>query len=137
MADIKFMDLSENDNPATTDSILIGNEENGLKRTTLGKLSGMFAINGLFHFEEVKQAFMAGTNVYNLQAPNVEGYTFAFWLSPYTYGVSHTFYICWTLAQNTKTFTTDQITAADTVGDQYYPNPGVGAFAVYVKENVA
>ena len=29
MADIKFMDLSENGNPATTDSVLIGNSQDG------------------------------------------------------------------------------------------------------------
>ena len=30
MADVKFMDLSQNDNPATTDSVLIGNSVDGL-----------------------------------------------------------------------------------------------------------
>ena len=29
MADVKFMDLSQNDNPATTDSLLIGNANDG------------------------------------------------------------------------------------------------------------
>lgn len=137
MADIKFMNLSENDNPAATDSILIGNEDNGLKRTTLYKLSGMFAIHGLFHFEEVKQAFKANTNNYSLQAPNIEGYKFVFWLAPYTYGKSHSFYVSTPLSSTTSVFTSEQITVDDTVGDQWFPNPGVGAIAVYVKENVA
>ena len=137
MADIKFMNLSENDNPAATDSILIGNEDNGLKRTTLDKLSGMFAIHGLFHFEEVKQAFKANTNNYSLQAPNIEGYKFVFWLAPYTYGKSHSFYVSTPLSSTTSVFTSEQITVDDTVGDRWFPNPGVGAIAVYVKENVA
>ena len=53
MADIKFMDISENDNPATTDSILVGNQDNGVKRTTLGKIGDMFAIHNLIHTETV------------------------------------------------------------------------------------
>lgn len=137
MADIKFMDISENDNPATTDSILVGNQDNGVKRTTLGKIGDMFAIHGLFHFEEVKQAFKANTNHYSLQAPNIEGYKFVFWLAPYTYGGSHSFYASSPLSSTTLVFTSEQITVDDTVGDQWFSNPGVGAIAVYVKENVA
>ena len=54
MADIKFMQLSENGNPATTDSVLIGNSQDGLKRTTLGTIGNMFAVHGLLHFENVQ-----------------------------------------------------------------------------------
>ena len=137
MTDIKFMDLSENDNPATTDSILIGNEDNGLKRTTLGKLGDMFAIHGLFTFKAVEQAFKAGTGVYTLQAPSVEGYQFAFWLAPYTYGAAHSFYATGASTATTQVYTADNITTKDTAGDSYVSHPGVGAIAVYVKSNVA
>ena len=81
MADIKFMDISENDNPATTDSILVGNKDNGLKRTTLGKLGDMFSVHGLLHLEDVKTILKADTISYAIAAPVVDGYSFAFWLS--------------------------------------------------------
>ncbi|WP_405077242.1 hypothetical protein ACIUDV_05850 [Limosilactobacillus reuteri] len=53
MADVKFMDLSQNDNPATTDSVLIGNSTDGLKRTTVGAIGNLFAVKGLLHFETI------------------------------------------------------------------------------------
>ena len=83
MADIKFMDLSQNDDPATTDSILVGNQDNGLKRTTLGKIGDMFAVHGLFKFEQVSSLVNvdSGHLSINITAPAVDGYTFAFWLN--------------------------------------------------------
>ena len=86
MADIKFMDISENDNPATTDSILVGNQDNGVKRTTLGKIGDMFAVHNLLHTETVTVNMKNGTPTYVINAPSVEGYTFAFWLSSSTLG---------------------------------------------------
>lgn len=93
MADVKFMNLSENDNPSTTDSVLIGNASDGLKRTSLGSIVNLAKIAGpALHLEYVE-----GTNnpsatddmakrTVNIQAPNVPGYTFAFWLSSATLG---------------------------------------------------
>lgn len=83
MADVKFMDLSENDNPATTDSILIGNSTDGLKRTSVGAIANLFSLKGLFHFETVWATNAAGPpNQIRVTAPDVPGYTFAFWLEP-------------------------------------------------------
>lgn len=93
MADIKFMDISENNNPATTDSILVGNKDNGLKRTSLGNLANMFAVHGLLHFEQTSTLFKAQTINYSIAAPDVEGYQFAFWLSPATIGWTASTYI--------------------------------------------
>lgn len=93
MADVKFMDLSENDNPATTDSILIGNSTGGLKRTSVGAIVNLFSLKGLFHFETVtaqtNPASTVPSNV-SITAPDVPGYTFAFWLSPSP--ISHAYY---------------------------------------------
>ena len=92
MADIKFMDISENNNPATTDSILIGNKDNGLKRTSLGAIGDLFAVKGLLHFETITVTNNPTSpdpnakNSVDIKAPDVPGYTFAFWLAPSTRG---------------------------------------------------
>lgn len=93
MADVKFMDLSENDNPATTDSVLIGNASDGLKRTSLGNIVNLAKIAGpVVHLEYVEgTSNPAATDdttkrTVNIQAPNVPGYTFVFWLSSATIG---------------------------------------------------
>lgn len=92
MADVKFMDLSQNDNPATTDSVLIGNSADGLKRTTVGAIGDLFAVKGLFHFETITgtnnptSSDLEAKNSVPIQAPDVPGYTFAFWLAPSTRG---------------------------------------------------
>ena len=93
MADIKFMDISENNNPATTDSILVGNKDNGLKRTSLGNLADMFAVHSLLHFEQISTLFKAQTINYSIEAPDIEGYQFAFWLSSSTAGWTGSTYI--------------------------------------------
>lgn len=93
MADVKFMDLSENDNPATTDSVLIGNASDGLKRTSLGNIVNLAKIAGpVVHLEYVEGTSnpsatdnMAKQTV-AIQAPEVAGYTFAFWDSSATLG---------------------------------------------------
>lgn len=90
MADIKFMDLSQNDNPATTDSVLIGNSTDGLKRTTIGDIGNLFSVKGLFHLETVTgttnpTATGPGANKsVAITAPDVPGYNFAFWLNSAT-----------------------------------------------------
>lgn len=92
MADVKFMNLSENDNPATTDSVLIGNSADGLKRTTVGAIGDLFAVKGLLHFETVtgtNNPTSSDPNAKNsiaIQAPTVPGYAFAFWLTPSSRG---------------------------------------------------
>lgn len=92
MADVKFMDLSQNDNPATTDSVLIGNSADGLKRTTVGAIGDLFAVKGLFHLETITgtnnptSSDLEAKNSVAIQAPDVPGYTFAFWLAPSTRG---------------------------------------------------
>ncbi|MDM8331505.1 hypothetical protein QUW45_02220 [Limosilactobacillus pontis] len=92
MADVKFMDLSQNDNPATTDSVLIGNSADGLKRTTVGAIGDLFAVKGLLHFETItgtnnpKSPDPNAKNSIGIKAPDVPGYTFAFWLTPSTRG---------------------------------------------------
>lgn len=92
MADVKFMDLSQNDNPATTDSVLIGNSADGLKRTTVGAIGNLFAVKGLLHFETITGSNNPTStdpnaiNSVDIKAPDVPGYTFAFWLAPSTRG---------------------------------------------------
>lgn len=93
MADVKFMDLSENDNPATTDSVLIGNASDGLKRTSLGNIVNLAKIAGpVVHLEYVEGTSNPSATddtakrTIPIQAPNVPGYTFAFWLSSATLG---------------------------------------------------
>ena len=92
MTDVKFMNLSENDNPATTDSLLIGNASDGLKRTPVSAIGDMFAVKGLFHTETViGNNDPTSTDVNTklsipIKAPDVPGYNFAFWLNPSTRG---------------------------------------------------
>lgn len=135
MTDIKFMDISQNDNPATTDSILVGNKDNGLKRTTLGKLGDMFAVHNLFHIEKVNCIITTNTNQYQISAKDVEGYQFAFWIGSASNG-----FVCPSYID-----TPDQANAAIWVsnGDMGDLNPAVNgtncftAYAVYVKSSLA
>ena len=105
MADVKFMNLSENDNPATTDSVLIGNSEDGLRRTTLGNIGSMFSTHNILHFEKVN--ILTATQAaqitdpsaetvdikYDLKAPAVPGYTFYCWIGYSTNGFVSAGYI--------------------------------------------
>ena len=139
MTDVKFMDISENNNPATTDSILIANTENGVKRTTLGTLNKMFAVKGLFHLEKIQTKLQAHTVSYHITAPNIAGYKFAFWLSPYTEGASFSSYINNPANSDVSIFVTTpkDIQPTDIQGDQYFPTPFVTAQAVYIKADLA
>ena len=105
MADVKFMNLSENDNPATTDSVLIGNSEDGLRRTTLGTIGNMFSTHNILHLEKVNiltatqaaQITDPSAQTYNvkydLQAPTVPGYAFYCWIGYSTNGFTSAGYI--------------------------------------------
>lgn len=137
MADIKFMDISENDNPATTDSILVANKENGVKRTTLGKIGDMFAVHGLLHVERASANMKNGTAVYPINAPSVEGYTFAFWLSPKTAGKVLPTYLDDSTNPSTNINLYNPNNVDVETGDQYFPHPYVQAVAIYVKNTVA
>lgn len=93
MADVKFMNLSENDNPSTTDSVLIGNASDGLKRTSLGNIVNLAKIAGpVVHLEYVEGTSNPSATddtakrMIPIQAPDVPGYTFAFWVSSATIG---------------------------------------------------
>ncbi|MDB6257991.1 hypothetical protein ODU72_04770 [Lactobacillus amylovorus] len=135
MADIKFMDISENDNPATTDSILVGNQENGVKRTTLGKIGDMFAVHGLLHFEQTNTVFKAQTICYPIAAPDIEGYQFAFWLNPATTGWTASTYI------DSPASKQADIWVSNTSNADLSPfangKNGLTATAVYIKNSVA
>lgn len=138
MTDIKFMNLSENDNPATTDSVLIGNQENGLKRTTLGKIGDMFSVKALLHYERITQPLTNGKiSNYTLNAPTVDGYKFAFWLSLSTAGKCKVGYFEDPLNPSTNAHILNPEDEDLTIGDSNFPNPSVAAVAVYLKSSVA
>ncbi|WP_301049777.1 hypothetical protein [Lactobacillus intestinalis] len=138
MADIKFMDISENDNPATTDSILVGNKENGLKRTTVGKLGDMFAVHGLFHYENVYATLTdPKTQSYNIVAPDVEGYTFAFWLSSASNGSTFSSYVEHPLNKQTKVWIPLDVVQLPYFANYINGNTRIELAAVYIKNSVA
>ncbi|NRN84115.1 hypothetical protein [Lactobacillus helveticus] len=139
MADIKFMDISENDNPATTDSILVGNADNGVKRTTLGKLGDMFAVHGLFHIERVDQIIKSNTRSYPIEAKSVEGYQFAFWLSPTTTNWSGSVAIENSTQSSSNIWIDypDMYNGSSALDNFVNGQAAVTAFAVYIKNSVA
>ena len=136
MADVKFMDLSQNDNPATTDSLLIGNAKDGLKRTPVSAIGDLFAVKGLLHFETVTGSTdptntnPGGKNSVAIKAPDVPGYTFAFWLSSSTRGSVTPSYI--------EYANTNPATVWLSLPDNDDGNPkNIVAVAVYVNSKVA
>lgn len=144
MTDIKFMNLSENGNPATTDSVLIGNSQDGLKRTTLGTIGNMFAVHGALHFEEVSvltstQADKAtnpdqNTEIgvsFDVSAPSVPGYTFQCWIGSQTNGFISTTYMSSKLNSNGQIWVyAPQWTIANS-------SNSVSATALYIKNELA
>ena len=142
MADIKFMNLSENGNPATTDSVLIGNSQDGLKRTTLGAISNMLTPKEALHFEEVKvstsdaisQIPDDATTSYSahlsITAPQVPGYTFVCWSNPAPHGFVTGTYITNPLK------TSAQIWLTDVYKGNLSGNTAT-AIAMYVKNELA
>lgn len=143
MADIKFMNLSQNDNPATTDSVLIGNDEGGLKRTTLGKLGDLFSVKGLMHFEKVTNNSLASlvpssakdgdplSLRCDVQAPSVAGYTFACWIGASSFGFNGSLYM--TNQDNAHAQVWLTATKSQVTGD----GAAVNAMAMYIKSEVA
>lgn len=137
MADVKFMDISENDDPATTDSILVGNQKNGVKRTTLGKIGDMFAVKGVLHIEKVQTKLQAHTAAYPITAPNVEGYTFAFWLASYAEGVTFMSYVNDPATSSATIYLDHDIQPTEIQGNPNLPTPFVTVQAVYIKADLA
>lgn len=93
MADIKFMDISENNNPASTDSVLIANSTSGVKRTTLENIVNMApkpeSTKGLI-MTAVLHIASNGLKDCSITAPSFEGYTFASWLTANAPVIIHT-----------------------------------------------
>lgn len=143
MADIKFMNLSENGNPATTDSVLIGNQQDGLKRTTLGTIGNMFSVHQALHFEEVsvltstKASEVTDPNMtlsmaYDIIAPAVPGYTFQCWIGSQSNGFTSGNYVI------NKTHTDAQIWVDTVIGNALTNSTNsVSATALYVKNELA
>lgn len=142
MADIKFMSLSENGNPATTDSVLIGNSQDGMKRTTLGTIGNMFAVHGALHFEEV--SVLTATNSsqikdpnavvglsYDITAPTVPGYTFKCWIGSQTNGFAGINYVI------NKLNLQAQVWAKSVGSDFTGSNNSISAIALYIKNELA
>ncbi len=144
MADIKFMNLSENGNPATTDSVLIGNSQDGLKRTTLGTIGNMFSVHQALHFEEVTLAANTildqitdpsvsnQTVHYDIQAPNVPGYTFKCWVGSQTNG-----FVCGNYVTNKLLPATSMWLDNPMLISLRDSNSSVTALAMYVKSELA
>lgn len=144
MADIKFMNLSENGNPATTDSVLIGNSQDGLKRTTLGTIEKMFAVGKALHFEQVAlNANTAAsqitkpeaTNVdcsYAIEAPSVPGYSFVCWINSATNGFISSSYVASPLSSSATVWLHNA-----PVGPIKSSSNSVTAVAMYVNNNLA
>lgn len=138
MADIKFMNLSENSNPSTTDSVLIGNAQDGMKRTSLGKIGDMFAVHGLFHFEYISTLLTdAKKQSYTLTAPDVAGYTFAFWVCPSSVGNALGTYIQEATTNPTNIWIPTETAQFEHFADFINGKNQVGATAVYIKNTVA
>lgn len=86
MADIKFMDLAENNNPALTDSILSGNTDSGMTRITLETLQNAIVpkvVKPLLRYETtaINAADFSSAGYAKVTAPVVAGYTFLCWQS--------------------------------------------------------
>lgn len=142
MADIKFMQLSENGNPATTDSVLIGNQQDGLKRTTLGTIGNMFSVHRALHFEEV--SVLTSTKAsevtdpaievalpYDITAPSVPGYTFECWIGSQTNGFVGINYVI-------NKFNMQAQVWANSVGSNLTgPTNSITATALYIKNELA
>lgn len=138
MADIKFMDISQNNNPATTDSILVGNKENGLKRTTLGTIGNMFSVHKALHFEKVSVKINSNGDdvMYPISAPNINGYTFVTWINVASIGFILPAYVEDPLSQSSKIWA--PIMEKDYLNQcKQDPNSYYMAIAMYIKNEMA
>lgn len=142
MADIKFMNLSENGNPATTDSVLIGNSQDGMKRTTLGTIGNMFAVHGALHFEEVSVPTATNSSKitdpsieiglpYGITAPNIPGYTFKCWIGSQSNGFVAPNYVL------NKLNMQSQVWIKAFGSDLTVSNNSISATALYIKNELA
>lgn len=132
MTDVKFMDLSENNNPATTDSVLIGNSTDGLKRTSVGAIGDLFSVKGLFRYWRIDgQTNPTSTNpkFAPIEAPDIPGYTFAFWLSPSSDGHPYHSHVDNSVSKQTGVWIS--IASGDTTPRAFH------IYAVYVNSKVA
>lgn len=144
MADIKFMNLSENGNPATTDSVLIGNSQDGLKRTTLGTIGNMFSVHQALHFEQVSTAATTAASQitnpsadkcvvsYDIKAPDVPGYTFKCWINSATNGFIVASYVASPLSSSATVWLNNALVSS--IRDS---KNSVTAVAMYVKNELA
>ena len=143
MADIKFMDLAENNSPALTDSILSGNTDSGMTRITLESLQNTIVP------KLGKPLLKIGSTVINaadftsagyakVTAPDIAGYTFLCWQS--VVGVNTVLHPVSTLpdqSTNQVWFTntdTDYSTLQSEVSSG--KNPWFRALAIYVSDSV-
>ena len=86
MADIKFLDLAENNNPALTDSILSGNTDSGVTRITLETIQNAIVPKvgkPLLQYKAtvINAADFSSAGNAKVTAPVVAGYTFLCWQS--------------------------------------------------------
>lgn len=143
MADIKFMNLSENGNPALTDSLLIGNSDSGLKRVTLDTLKNTVApaINKpllIVKSTPINFADFSANGYASVTAQNVDNYTFLCWLSiiPINSGVHPKFN---DPTQSSSQAWMDNPTADwQTLSGEHSSgkNPWFNAYAIYVSDSV-
>lgn len=134
MADIKFMDISENANPSTTDSVLVGNSTNGVKRVSLENIKGLIAPNvKALHIEYVTTPLNSNNSKKTLvTAPNVNGYTFMCWIN--SANINQYFGTWFENPLDTEAWAhTDKVLSDFTSGD----TPKIGAWALYVNNELA
>lgn len=143
MADIKFMDLAENNNPALTDSILSGNTDSGITRITLETLQNAIVpklAKPLLKFEStaINAADFTSGGSAEVIAPVIAGYTFLCWQSVVGINTSlHPVFNDPDQATNRVWFTnvdTDYSTLQSEISSG--KNPWFRAWAIYVSDTV-
>jgi hypothetical protein len=143
MADIKFMDLAENNNPALTDSILSGNTDSGITRITLETLQNAIVpklAKPLLKIEStaINAADFTSAGFANVTARVIAGYTFLCWQS--VIGVNTSLHPGWSAPDQATTqvwFTnpeTDYSTLQSEISSE--KNPWFQIYAIYVSDTV-
>lgn len=143
MADIKFMDLAENNNPALTDSILSGNTDSGITRITLETLQNAIVpklAKPLLKIEStaINAADFTSAGFAKVTAPVIAGYTFLCWQS--IIGVNTSLHPVSSALDQTTTqvwFTnpeTDYSTLQSEISSE--KNPWFQIYAIYVSDTV-
>ncbi|WP_312027894.1 hypothetical protein [Lactococcus lactis] len=110
---------------------MIGNSTNGLKRTTVGAIGNLFSVSGLFNYWRID----ARTNPTSttpsfvpIEAPDIPGYTFAFWLAPAS---DHAYYSHVDNPVSKKTGVWTSIPNGDTTPRAFH------IYAMYVNSKIA